>query len=269
MLDVRIITKAPVCHGGFGPGVGNAVAVRKEPIVGLVGMPSVPCISGNSIRGQVRRYVMRDLFRRAGLGVGSLEGKSWDLLYAGLANGGHLTGAEKSPSPNDVRDLRSQLPPLSVFGSALYRFLLPGRVRFGFAWPICKETVEVGLVEPHDDFEVPFAGDLVTEVGFARHIDREQQSPKKTGVSPMPVMVEAIAVGVVLCQVVRFLPEVTEIERSCVAWGLSQISNVGGKSASGLGAVDLEHNGDLDPYTEWLEGADDLRGRLVSLSERF
>lgn len=267
-MTVSIRTLAPLCHGGFGLGQGNAVAIRREPIVCLPGMPRVPCLSGNSIRGQVRRLVMRDLFARAGLGVGSLKGKAWDLLYGALANGGHLTGSEAAPSPGVMREIRESLPPLSVLGSSLYSYMLPGRARFGFAWPVCRETIAAGLTVG-DSASAPQAGDIVTETGVVRHIDRDQQDPRETGVTPMPVTVEAISVGVELQCRVSLTACATDVEAGVIAFGLDEIVGLGGKCGSGFGMVGVRHDGSSAPYVEWLDrtGADALRQRLISLSE--
>ena len=268
-IHVSYMTLSPLCHGGFdGADTGNAVVIRREPVVSLPGMPRIPCLSGNSIRGQVRRHIMRALFRAAGLGVGELPGRQWDLLYGALANGGHLTGTEKSPSPDGVRALRAELPPLSVLGAALYRYMIPGRARFGWAWPICRETVEGGLCTTGDGPLLP-SGDIVTEVGVVRHIDRDQQDPEQTGVTPMPVTVEAIATGVELQQTIHLSREATAVEVGALAWGLSELEHLGGKSAGGLGAVRVIHDGDAAPYAAWLDdvGPDTLRARLVALAE--
>lgn len=268
-MNVLIHTLSPLSHGAFDVvDAGNASMLRKEPVVSLPGAPLVPCISGNSLRGQMRRVVMRDLLGRAALGPHSgMKPKSWDMLYGALANGGHLTGSEKSPSPEEIRRVREALPPLSLFGSALYRWLLQGRMRVSWLWPRCTETVAGGLVS--DSGPVVDAGDLITEVGMVRHIEREHQSPEVTGVTPMPVTIEAIATGTVLETGIRFSSSATEVERAVAAWALDQIDVLGGKSAGGMGHVRIEHTGDATAYTDWLAATspEDLRDRLVALAE--
>lgn len=259
---------APLCHGSFGTvNTGNAVVIRREPIVSLPGMPRVPVVSGNSIRGQARRHVMRDLFARAGLGVGDLPGRQWDMLYGALANGGHLTGNEKSPAPEEIRDLRESLPPLSVFGAALYRWMLPGKMQVGFAWPVCLETITAGLVDDPSSDLVP-AGDIVTETGLVRHVERDLQSPETSGVTPMPVTVEALATGTVLECRIGLSASCTPVEIGAVACGLDCITHLGAKGGAGLGAVEVSHDGDVEPYAAWLEetGGEELRRRLTELA---
>lgn len=255
ILNVTYRTLAPLAHGGFGPATGNSTTIRREPLVTLPGAPLIPVVSGNAVRGVVRRTIMRNLFARLGLGPGELPDRQWDLLYAALANGGHLTGKEATPSPETIRELRATLPPLSVLGSAMYRYLLPGWSRFGFVWPVCAETIEGGIVDA-DDVDVPMAGDIVVETSVVRHVDRDQQDPDVTGVTPMPVTVEAIGTGVELRQKIRFSAAAGRVERSAIAWALDRIDYLGGKSGSGFGEVSISHDGDAEPYQSWLDGLD-------------
>ena len=110
---IRVTLKAlsPIAHGAFGPSTGNTLLFRRVPIVSLMGRPFVPAVSGNAIRGVLRRIVMRDLLDRCGFDKTS---PGWDHLYAALANGGHLQGSEASIDPVAIGSLRAALPPLSA-----------------------------------------------------------------------------------------------------------------------------------------------------------
>lgn len=256
------LSHAPVDHQG---GTGVSVPIRRLPIVSLPGAPEVPCVSGNAVRGPLRRVIMRDLLRRAG--DLDLDPVSHDRLYAALANGGHLDGSETQVKPDQVRALREALPPLSVFGSALYSWMLPGRMRVGFAWPICAETIEAGLVGGP---AAPWAEDLVDEVGLARHADRTLQDPAISGVTSMVVTTEVLSTGSRLSVRVQFDPETTAVERSVAAWGLDRLTHLGGKSAAGFGAIAIQHDGDPGPYSEWLDTNENmLAERLRDLAGSF
>lgn len=240
-ITVTIRAKAPLAHGAYSDlGAGNMTMLRREPVVGLPGAPLVPCLSGNALRGVLRRIVMRGLFAAAGISrhdwVAEGRAKQWDRLYAALANGGHLERPDARVDPDQIRALRADVPPLSVFGAALYRYMLPGRMRVGFCWPICDETVTAGLVGPRD--VTVGAEDLVTETGLVRHVDREHQSPEASGVTPMPTTVECFATGTVLESTIS-TDGATDVEAACIAWGLDRITTLGAKSAAGLGDVEI------------------------------
>lgn len=262
--------KAPLCHGAFGEHTGNTTLIRRIALVSLRGMPRIPVVSGNALRGILRRLVMQDLFRRADLGPGVLPGHQWDRLYAALANGGHLEGSEQAYKPERVKELREAIPPLSVFGSALYSWMLPGRMSVGFLWPRCQETVAAGILEPRSDDALVMAEELVEEISHVRHVDRAQQDTEATGVTPMPTTMETLSTGATIEGEVSFFSFSTPIERGAIYHGLSMISAIGGKHGAGLGSVKPTMMGegiedDTASYLEWLEQAP-LRESLEALA---
>lgn len=274
-IRISITALAPISHSSFGDvSTGNSSTLRREKLCQLDGHPRVPCLSGNSIRGQLRRIVFRDLFRYCGLSreefVQDGKGSQWERLYAALANGGHQDKgrSEVRADPDYRRALRVALPPLSAFGAALYTWLLEGRIKGpGFAWPVCDETIAAGLGT--GDSPGP-AEDLVTEVGLVRHVDREEHDPALSGVTPMPTSVEAFAVGVRLESVLTVARNATDLEAAVFAWGLDRLRTAGGKLSGGLGVIDLEHTGDAAPYQEWLtENTEATAARLRKLAEEL
>lgn len=252
---VRFRCDSPLAHGSFGESAGNATLCRRMPLVALEGCPRVPVVSGNALRGVLRRIVMRDLLHRAGATRATYP-RAWDRLYAALANGGHLDGSETRVDPDRIRAIRESLPPLSVFGASLYSWMLPGHMSVGILWPRCAETIAAGVVQPGD--ESIGSEDLTSEESHCRHIDREHQDPEVSGVTPMPTTMETIGTGAVLESSITFAAHATEIERACIAWGLRRVQSLGGKSSVGLGRVSLmagPAEDDERPYLAWLESA--------------
>lgn len=268
-MRVLITCKSPLVHGAFGEHAGNATLCRRMAVVSVPGMPRVPVVSGNALRGVLRRIVFRDLFARAELDRTKLHAGQWDRLYAALANGGHLEASEKGVDPEAIRALREELPPLSVFGAALYSWLLPGHMSVGILWPQCRETLEAGLVSDAGKGAGGIgAEDLVEEITLCRHVDREEQEPEVSGVTPMPTTVEAISAGAVLEGEIRFARHATEVERGVICYGLRRLSALGGKGGAGFGRVDVS---DPDPdesgaYEDWLSSAP-IRPALKALAE--
>src|SRR3990167_6249730 len=247
---------APLVHGSFGQSAGNATLIRRLPIVSLPGMPRVPVVSGNSLRGALRRLVFRDLFGRACIGPGVLPGRQWDRLYAALANGGHLEGSEQTYKPDAVKALRAALPPLSMFGAALYSWMLPGRMSVGILWPVCQETVAARLCQP-GTAPLVMAEGLVEEGSHCRHVDRTEQDPETSGVTPMPTTVETLSTGAVLVSQIAFASNSRPAERGAVLHGIALLRSLGGKAGIGLGNVRVTTTGadstDLDAYRIWAE----------------
>jgi len=260
---------SPLSHGAFDAGnIGNATPFRRYPIVSLPGRPEIPAVSGNSIRAKMRRIVMRDLFVRCGLSRASFGGREWDRLYAALANGGHIDGSDAAANPIARRDLRAALPPLSLFGAALYTYTLAGRMDVEIAWPVCVETVTAGLVDPVEEMSLLPAEDLIAETSMTRHVDRDEHDPVVSGVTPMPTTIEALSTGVRLVGRVRFHPEATSVERAIVPWALDQIQTLGGKGGAGHGSIRIAYDGGQPSvYADWLdEHTDQARQALIALA---
>jgi hypothetical protein len=255
-FPVALTTTAPLHHGAFGADTGNAVLFRRVPLAAFPDHPGVPAVSGNALRGCLRRIVMRDLLARCGLlprADDTLSPQQWDKLYAALANGGHLEQAETKTDPDRIRRLRDAVPPLSVFGAALYGYMLPGRLSVGWLWPECAETIAAGLCPSPTIGEPVGAEALLTEVTLTRHIDRDLHDPARSGVTPMPVTVEALMPGVVLHGTIAAQTRMDPTEWSVVGWGLDRLHALGGKGASGFGRVDVAHEIPSTMYDAWLE----------------
>lgn len=259
VYTLTLVADAPLHHGAFGGDTGNAVLHRRVPLAAYPDHPGVPAVSGNALRGALRRLVMRDLFARLDLGLHSvgteLTAQQWDKLYGALANGGHLAQAETRTDPEAQRALRAAVPALSVFGAAVYHGMLPGRVSVGWLWPRCAETVAAGLApEPDGTAALVGAEALLTEVTLTRHVDRDEQDPQRSGVTPMPVTVEALVPGTTLHGTVVALRALTPVEAGVVGWGLGQLAILGGKGGAGFGRVRVAHDvpeSATAAYTAW------------------
>lgn len=246
--------RSPLAHGSFGPDAGNAIPLRREPVVSLPDRPLVPAVSGNAVRGILRRALIRELLHVAGI---DQTLPSWDRLYAAIANGGTLQTPEKRLEPERIRRVRDELPAVSVLGAFLYRWTLSGHLRpHGFCWPVCQETVAGGLVDQAhaEGAALLMAEELVTETSFVRLPDVDEALPERTGVTAMPVTVEALATGARLVMTCGFARHAPTIEASAVAHGLAGITHLGARGAGGLGSVSVTVTGDVGPeeYRAWL-----------------
>ena len=248
-MHVTFTALAPIHHGQFGLSTGNAINFRRFSLVRDGAKIAVPAISGNSLRGILRRLVMRELFDHSGVSRETLPGRPWDRLYAALANGGHLDKEQTALDPVYIRNLREALPPLSVFGAALYSWMLSGRMSVGILWPVCAETVALGLVKGESTMP---AEDMIEEISHVRHVDREQQDPTVSGVTPMPTTMETLVTGTMLeCEITV---GGTDLEAAVISNGLDMLRTIGAKTASGLGVVRVTGQQDATAYLEWLNG---------------
>lgn len=233
--------KSPISHGEFSDGVdtGNIMLFRRLPMISKSGtICSIPAISGNALRGAMRRLLTRELF--------DVLCFRHDKLYLALANGGALEKTlDQYIRPEKVRETRMLLPILSAFGSALYTYMLPGVLNMGFAVLQC---VELGTGDN-------VSSELVADVGMTRHLDRTEAD---TGdAKPMPYMVETVIPGARFDCEFMFLDSAVDIDKATVFHGLNLLRSVGGKSASGFGFIELSERFDDSAYLAYLDGIDD------------
>jgi len=236
-IKLRLEALSPIVHGDIGSGkIGNAMAFRRMEIRGV----PTPVISGNALGGMLRRIIWRAAFDRFGIDRTNMETKQWDRLYGSLANGGHLEKSEVATDPNRQRELRQILPPLSALGAALYSFMMAGNASFPFLFPETDLDPEL----------------LIEEVSLARHVDRGEQDPEQSGVTPMPVTIETIKTGTVFSGEILWLARPhSPAEVGCVVWALDRLAHIGGKGHVGFGRVRAEHDGDqatAAAFEEWL-----------------
>ncbi|MGN6549823.1 MAG: hypothetical protein ACTHJ3_08025 [Pararhizobium sp.] len=229
---------------------GNFNPLRKQHVVGV---GDVPLLSGNAIRGVLRRLVMRHFLSAAGMtrGAYSASPGQWDRIYGALANGGALTGAEKGVKTQFLRELRAACPPLSLFGAALYTQMLPGMFQVFDAYPRCREVAAVGFCSASD---VPLSS-LYGDRNHVRHVSADVDR-EAAEVKPMPYTSEVFYPGAVLEGGINFDNYATEIERDCAAWAIHRVTQFGGNTAKGFGLVDLAAEdpiGDPDRYDQWID----------------
>lgn len=251
IIKIAIRLKAPLSHGdpALSVDTGNFKALRKQAVAGL---GDVPILSGNAIRGVMRRLLMRHFLAAAGMTPEAYADAPghWDRIYAALANGGTLVGAEKSVQTGMLRRLRAAVPPLSLLGSALYTYMLPGMLSVFDAYPRCQEVAEAGLCEPSD----ASLADLYADCNHARHISPEIDKAA-ADITPMPYSHEVLIPGVILDSAIKLDASATEIERDCAAWALARIDQLGGNCAKGMGLVEILPIGEIgDParYGAWV-----------------
>lgn len=239
---MKILIKAlsPIAHGSFkdGSDSGNISEFRRLPVYAVENgtIAEIPAISGNAIRGVIRRVLAREFFSVNNLAE-KLTEKEHDRLYAILANGGALgKDLDVTVKPNAIREIRSKLPILSILGAACYRYMINGNCNVGFAVLQCSElgTSEIS------------ADDFITEIGETRHIDRTVINTDEQDLKPMPYITEAVIPGAVFDGSIIFAPQATDVERAAIYHGIKLINHLGGKSARGYGKVEITADEELD-----------------------
>lgn len=237
-MIITLRAEAPIAHGAFedGVGMGNIAEFRKIPVIHNRNIYNIPTISGNAVRGIIRRNLAREFFDINGLRE-ALDPEEFDLLYAIMGNGGALSnGLDATVDCNFLRDIRSNLPILSLLGGACYKFMLSGMCNIGFFKLKCSE-----LGTGDKDTQ-----EMIAEIGETRHVDKNIINAESVDIKPMPYTTEVVIEGAEFEGAITLAPMATKIESSCLNHGINMIRTVGGKSARGYGAVSVLSSCELD-----------------------
>lgn len=131
----RLTARSSVHHGGQTR--GTITLLRWEKLVGPDGaLVEVPVVSGNSLRGRLRR-IGEELLREA-LGY---EGQITLPAAHALRGGGSLAKTSNEPlSGARLQQVRTLLPQVAVFGAAAAGVIIDGILDVGKVWPHVTET---------------------------------------------------------------------------------------------------------------------------------
>lgn len=159
ILEGTLTLLSSLSHNG-GDKAGNVALLRREDVMQPSGQPeSVVVLSGNAIRGRFRDVAMLHMLRELGYGEeratqvtdttaganreGDTLGLSLPALHF-LFSGGTLTGdGGKAINLAALERWRQLIPLVSLLGGAVGNVILPGKLKFGKALPICQETAHL------------------------------------------------------------------------------------------------------------------------------
>ena len=140
VLEGTCTALSSISHNG-GEKNGTIVQLRREKFVQPKGkVVEIPVISGNSIRGKIRDLAAIDILTKKDGTKVQVDADSFNLLFSGgslESVGGKQLDIEK------VRQMRKDIPMISVLGCSVGNVIVPGKVDIGKMIPICKETLHL------------------------------------------------------------------------------------------------------------------------------
>jgi hypothetical protein len=235
---------APIQHGGDEK-TGSTPVLRSithwDPIQGR--HVRLPFVSGNAIRGVLRRLVFRDLLRRVGLDASELHPK----LYHALFSGGVLESTDETAAAIDLEmrhRVRDAVPPLGLFGASVGNQMIPGSLRVRHAMPVCSEYRAYLPPELAADPRAEHSVRTFTDVAFATRRDelREEREADEQAVQ-MKVEFEAFVPGTLFTHGFA-LVYASELEASCLGQAIElwrAQPYIGGKAGSGYGELRIAY----------------------------
>lgn len=250
ILEGIVTALSSICHNG-GEKNGVVTQLRREKFIQPNGrVVEVPVISGNSVRGKMRDISAIEILTKApGIKL-KVDGDSFNLLFSG---GSLESTGEAGINIEKVRQLRADIPMLSVLGCSVGNIILPGKLDMGKMIPIAKETLHLIPAKYHGDGEIKSVWDYCQVEMNTRRDDRkdenlreflnEAETKKKENPTQMMYHTETIAAGT------RFywricLRDTSDVETGAFLSTLQkwseQASQVGGNGRIGHGALKLD-----------------------------
>jgi hypothetical protein len=254
---------SPVFHGGSEK-TGAVVLLNRLKFI-VDGKPTdVPIISGNQVRGRLRRLLTRDFLELVGYEM-DLSQRRYQKLYHTLFAGGVLTSVEEEESGVVDLNLKFRIVryilPLRLFGASYANQMVEGRVLVGHLLPICRELKEYTGV----DSDVSFY-QLITRAFQTRRDELRAPAPSEEGEEEQAV--QAIVEYECFAPGTRFYHEIvlettrqeewldlSTLYRAVKLW--QQLPYIGGKSSIGFGKLKIEYEWptrvDDSAYIEFIE----------------
>jgi hypothetical protein len=252
---------SPVFHGGSEK-TGAVVLLNRLKFI-VDGRPTdVPIVSGNQVRGRLRRLLTADFLELTGYRM-DLGQKSYQKLYHTLFVGGVLEAVEEE-SESAVVDLNLKfrivkyILPLRLFGCSYANQMIEGRVLVGHMLPICRELREYTSVDSDISFYQLIARAFQTRRDELRVTRAEEDEQAVQAL----IEYECFAPGTKFYHEIRLettreeeLLDLSTLYRAVELWKMNPF--IGGKSSVGFGKLKIEYEWpkpvDSKPYLEFIE----------------
>lgn len=272
VIEGTITALTPVFSGGDEK-TGSTPVLRTIMVyVDGMGEVPIPYISGNSIRGKLRRLSMKDFLDMLEYEITNTK------LHHALFSGGVLESTSDTTGVIDLafrKKVRELMPPVAIFGCALGNQMIQGNLIVEHMWPICEEYKPYLPEEYQKDPRAERPIRTFTDQSFITRRDdlREEREEDEQAVQ-MKVDYECFVPGTKFYH--RFVLQLPDqLQLSCFGRILNlfeAMPYVGGRSSSGDGKVMLNYKGkpDASLYLEFVqEKKDEIIKLLKELEERL
>jgi len=269
-IEGIVTALTPIFHGGDEK-TGSTPVLRTIAVyVDGQGEVFIPYLSGNGIRGKLRRMIMRDLLDTVEYDITNTK------LHHALFSGGVLESTEATTGIVDLdlrKKVRELLTPVAVFGCAVGNQMIQGILVVEHLWPICKEYKQYLPEKYQKDPRAEKPIRTFTDQSFiTRRDDLRAERQQDEQVVQMKVDYECFIPGTRFYH--RFILQLpNELQQSCFGRVLElfeQLPLLGGRSSSGDGKVKLEYENkpSAEQYLKFIdEHKDEIRAMLQTLEE--
>lgn len=284
LVDVKLtfayLAEQPIMHTE--ETIGNISKLKQMRVI-YKGKPvSVPALSGNSFRGQLRDILADELCSRlSNRGEQKLRFEN-NETYTILYSGGALS--ERSTGGSLLNSFAEHLPSMRLMGAAFGNIMLPSKLAMTHIVPCAEETQEIlqgmcgklenGLVPVRKEW--PSARNLLFNAGpltrkddtkdqtrqrfvdsdmFPQIEDQASDETESNNPQQMIYYIECIPAGTWLLQQLYSKFPLDQLELGCLFDGLNVFLHqpaLGGRSSAGYGQVRVQLRGTVDTETvQW------------------
>ena len=250
-IEGSIISQEPISH--IGETLSTIAQFKREKTLFRGKIVEVPVISGNALRGIMRR---RGSFRLLELIGGRKEDLGEDVQHALFSGGMLKKGAGGGTiDTNFIRELRTMLPLMSVWGTTIGQQMIGGKLDVGQMIPLSCQTAQRTGIE--SDISIH---SLLDEVAHTRRDDMEDKTKgddKDAQKQQMRYQTEVLAAGTEFSHYFT-LKDCNEIERGAFMSTLHQFMQypkIGGMSGRGFGMIKMDYKVDanaVEKYETWV-----------------
>lgn len=271
-VEGRFKALSPVYHGG-NEKTGSVVLLNRLKFI-VDGEPvDVPIISGNALRGRLRRLIMQDLCRQVGWDF-NFENKRHMKLYHTLFAGGVLSEVEEEAESGRI-DLAMKaallkIPPIALFGLSYSNQIIEGRLKVGHLLPICRELQDYTGVKSKVSFYQLIGRAFQTRRDELR-ITPPEPEPEKNEAVQMLIEYEVFSAGTEFYHEM-IVENSSSLLLSCLARAIELFKAdpfLGGKSSVGFGKLQVNYSLDAasDQYMQYIaENMEQIYNMLDALT---
>jgi len=258
-VELKIVARAPIHHGGDEK-TGVETTMRRMKYIVDGEIVEVPYISGNAIRGMLRRMVMKDLIERIGYEIKTPR------LYHIVYSGGVLEDVGKESGMFNLeirRKIRSLIPPISLLGTSFGNQVISGKLVVGNMLPYCRELNDFLPEKSNISFY-----ELIDWTFNTRRDELREERAEDENAVQMKYNIEVFVPGTAFYQKNSIL-DGNEVEEACFSYMLQlwkQHPYIGGKSAIGFGEVDINiKKGELPPPDTYLKHIEENKEKILEV----
>lgn len=244
IIQGTITALQPLIHGGNEKTGSVSLLNRQKWIVDGEPM-SIPFISGNAIRGQMRRRAFHDLLERLDYNL-DLDSTPGRRLYHALFTGGVLEEIGKDRQAMSLKmkaNVYDVIPEVRLFGFAWGNQMVESQLKVGQGLPVC---LELANFLPNNQKPKTSFYQLISQNFHTRKDDLDRREDES--ITQMLVDYEVFLPGTVLFHEFR-LEDPTDLDRSTLAYQIELWSRkpyLGGRSSTGHGQVKLDYDSKYD-----------------------